>query len=109
MDYCHPCRRHLNGALVCAGCGTPAEAPAPFAASVHPDHHDPGPPPDDHVLLAEPARRRARGRRGHRKRGRGALLAVGGVVLAAGALSLAELATETEHRDSASEYVTNAS
>lgn len=23
MDYCHPCRRHLNGALACPGCGTP--------------------------------------------------------------------------------------
>ncbi|WP_420865634.1 SCO2400 family protein, partial [Streptomyces prasinopilosus] len=27
MDYCHPCRRHLNGALACPGCGTPAETP----------------------------------------------------------------------------------
>ncbi|WP_441349432.1 SCO2400 family protein, partial [Streptomyces sp. 8L] len=25
MDYCDRCRRHLNGALACAGCGTPAE------------------------------------------------------------------------------------
>ncbi|WP_456340847.1 SCO2400 family protein [Streptomyces shenzhenensis] len=25
MDYCHPCRRHLNGALACPGCGTAAE------------------------------------------------------------------------------------
>ncbi|MFD8551488.1 hypothetical protein ACFV08_07785, partial [Streptomyces fradiae] len=25
MDYCHLCRRHLNGALACAGCGRPAE------------------------------------------------------------------------------------
>ncbi|WP_425473923.1 SCO2400 family protein [Streptomyces qinzhouensis] len=49
MDYCHQCRRHLNGALACAGCGTPAwqlrgpgpgpdpgtggrEEPAPLAA-----------------------------------------------------------------------------
>ncbi|MCS0601342.1 hypothetical protein NX794_08875 [Streptomyces sp. LP11] len=24
MDYCHPCRRHLNGALACPGCGAPA-------------------------------------------------------------------------------------
>ncbi|MES4833251.1 hypothetical protein ABVB25_39935, partial [Streptomyces anthocyanicus] len=30
MDYCHPCRRHLNGALACPGCGTPChELPAP--------------------------------------------------------------------------------
>ncbi|WP_435834830.1 SCO2400 family protein [Streptomyces antibioticus] len=27
MDYCHPCRRHLNGALACPGCGAPASRP----------------------------------------------------------------------------------
>ncbi|WP_436317604.1 SCO2400 family protein [Streptomyces griseoaurantiacus] len=37
MNYCTPCRRHLNGALACPGCGTPVgwlegEAPAPHAA-----------------------------------------------------------------------------
>ncbi|MCC9685871.1 SCO2400 family protein [Streptomyces sp. MNU103] len=26
MDFCHPCRRHLNGALACPGCGTPVES-----------------------------------------------------------------------------------
>ncbi|WP_425336451.1 SCO2400 family protein [Streptomyces afghaniensis] len=26
MDYCDPCRRHLNGALACPGCGTSADA-----------------------------------------------------------------------------------
>ncbi|MBP8538786.1 hypothetical protein, partial [Streptomyces sp. MK37H] len=25
MDYCSPCRRHLNGAVSCPGCGTPVE------------------------------------------------------------------------------------
>lgn len=25
MDYCHVCRRHLNGALACPGCGTPVD------------------------------------------------------------------------------------
>ena len=25
MDYCLPCRRHLNGALACPGCGAPVE------------------------------------------------------------------------------------
>ncbi|MFJ4813999.1 hypothetical protein [Streptomyces sp. NPDC088801] len=25
MDFCDPCRRHLNGALACPGCGTSAE------------------------------------------------------------------------------------
>lgn len=28
MDYCHPCGRHLNGALACPGCGAPVEPPA---------------------------------------------------------------------------------
>ncbi|WP_309052374.1 hypothetical protein [Streptomyces sp.] len=41
MDYCHPCRRHLNGALACAGCGTPAQelrqqAPHPYGAPAAP-------------------------------------------------------------------------
>ncbi|MET8858949.1 hypothetical protein [Streptomyces sp. NPDC004579] len=25
MDYCHVCRRHLNGAFACPGCGTPVD------------------------------------------------------------------------------------
>ncbi|MFF3202104.1 hypothetical protein [Streptomyces sp. NPDC002962] len=48
MDYCHPCRRHLNGALTCPGCGAPAQqlrayppatsGPEPYArdGSAHP-------------------------------------------------------------------------
>ncbi|MET8948633.1 hypothetical protein ABZX30_35215 [Streptomyces sp. NPDC004542] len=32
MDYCHPCRRHLNGALACPGCGSPA---GPIRAYAH--------------------------------------------------------------------------
>ncbi|MGC9535847.1 SCO2400 family protein [Streptomyces sp. UG1] len=32
MDYCSSCRRHLNGALVCPGCGAYAPDIAPFAA-----------------------------------------------------------------------------
>ncbi|WP_430727368.1 SCO2400 family protein, partial [Streptomyces beigongshangae] len=48
MDYCHPCRRHLNGALACPGCGTSAEACREYAASLSApanagarDGHDP--------------------------------------------------------------------
>ncbi|AQW50542.1 hypothetical protein SHXM_04005 [Streptomyces hygroscopicus] len=34
MDYCSPCRRHLNGAVSCPGCGTPAgDLGLPSAAS----------------------------------------------------------------------------
>ncbi|MGW1804731.1 SCO2400 family protein [Streptomyces sp. NPDC002078] len=35
MDYCSTCRRHLNGALVCPGCGAYAPDIAPPAAKGH--------------------------------------------------------------------------
>ncbi|MFK8912779.1 hypothetical protein, partial [Streptomyces sp. YS-3] len=100
MDYCHACRRHLNGALACAGCGTPAEelrqhqaidlgvyeAAAPGAA----------PAPTGHRRARrEPPRAAARPRRRARKRrGRLVLFGSAGVVLAAGALGLARIALE---------------
>lgn len=31
MDYCDRCRRYLNGALACPGCGTPTAGPVPGA------------------------------------------------------------------------------
>ncbi|MGW4435886.1 SCO2400 family protein [Streptomyces sp. NPDC004596] len=37
MDYCSSCRRHLNGALVCPGCGAYAPDIAPPAAVSTPD------------------------------------------------------------------------
>ncbi|MFD9801221.1 hypothetical protein ACFWW7_20725, partial [Streptomyces sp. NPDC059071] len=47
MDYCHQCRRHLNGALACAGCGTPAEELRYFAppTSFRPPAAAPAPAP----------------------------------------------------------------
>ncbi|MGW6245809.1 SCO2400 family protein [Streptomyces roseolus] len=53
MDYCHACRRHLNGALACAGCGTPVERlrydtpqapphPAPHEGAEAPDPYGAG-------------------------------------------------------------------
>src|SRR5690242_18088645 len=33
MNYCSTCRRRLNGALNCPGCGRPAEELAPEAAA----------------------------------------------------------------------------
>ncbi|MFF8245142.1 hypothetical protein ACJBCE_10335 [Streptomyces sp. NBUL23] len=129
MDYCHPCRRHLNGALACAGCGTPAEALGPFAVPA-PDVRDPsdgGAPPDGTAAPADPGtprraarrgagdprdlrtgrvrpdRRRARG--GHRRRGRTVLFGVLGLLLAAGALSLAESAREPGRDDTAADFV----
>ncbi|MFE6359551.1 hypothetical protein ACFVP3_06025 [Streptomyces sp. NPDC057806] len=50
MDYCHPCRRHLNGALACPGCGAPArQLPA------YPGEEDPRPAAYDPYQEAEHA------------------------------------------------------
>src|SRR3954454_15266970 len=34
MDYCNPCRRHLNGALACPGCGSAIEELRSYAPRV---------------------------------------------------------------------------
>lgn len=110
MDYCHHCRRHLNGALACAGCGTPAEElrlhdPVPHEAEVvlatreHRREPDPGPRRQRGSRKRKVSRRERREMRAaagaHRRKGRVVLLAVTGLVLAVGALSLAELALES--------------
>ncbi|MEW1545508.1 SCO2400 family protein [Streptomyces tsukubensis] len=146
MDYCHQCRRHLNGALACAGCGTPAwqlrgPAPGPDTGagerSVPPGQPGGNRPPegardpgaeilelgevswdaqgpggtDSPARAAAPGGRsrrgrtrtgrgaaanpRAAGRRARRRRGRNVFVGVAGLVLAGGALSLAELALES--------------
>ncbi|OKJ12733.1 hypothetical protein AMK20_10235 [Streptomyces sp. TSRI0261] len=136
MDYCHPCRRHLNGALACAGCGTPAEAlgpcavpapggPAPGALDVPDGTAAPsgagdarrGTRRDARLDARRDARRgaggrpdarpgsRRRARGGHRRRGRTVLLGALGLLLAAGALSLAELAMEPGRDDTAADFV----
>ncbi|MFH8615620.1 hypothetical protein ACH4E8_11195 [Streptomyces sp. NPDC017979] len=143
MDYCHQCRRHLNGALACAGCGTPAQelrqqsadpqgegrvielddvAIAGSGRSVGEDAGKADYMADDKVVgrvdgegddgrdggegraarRAElrrgarkgTARPRGAGRRARKKRGRNVLVGTLGLALAAGALSLAELASE---------------
>ncbi|MFD9791287.1 hypothetical protein ACFWXK_10075 [Streptomyces sp. NPDC059070] len=102
MDYCHVCRRHLNGALACAGCGTPAEelrqpeiidlgvyeAAAPGADTAPTGHR--------RAARREPPRPR---RRARRRRGRLVLFGSAGVVLAAGALGIAKLAVEPPRDD----------
>ncbi|MEU9194110.1 SCO2400 family protein [Streptomyces hundungensis] len=101
MDYCHSCRRHLNGALACAGCGTPVEALAPA--------------PDDELLVyagaptgvaevpAPPGHRRARkGRRARRKRGKVILFGSAGLVLVVGAVGMVQMAMEPPVEDRAS-------
>ncbi|MFE7935239.1 hypothetical protein ACFU6S_42255, partial [Streptomyces sp. NPDC057456] len=56
MDYCHPCRRHLNGALACPGCGAPAPqlrayppgTPGPESYAQDTSAHRVPGDPDDH-------------------------------------------------------------
>ncbi|WP_432071582.1 SCO2400 family protein [Streptomyces wuyuanensis] len=109
MDYCHQCRRHLNGALACAGCGTPAEELRhfrPATAAAESDvvvelggaYGDEGRAPAGRRRAGTQGRRarKAAGtRRARRKRGRKVLIGALGLALAAGVLSLAELARES--------------
>ncbi|WP_217165231.1 hypothetical protein [Streptomyces sp. AC512_CC834] len=106
MDYCNPCRRHLNGALACPGCGTPAEEPhasdARLTASeeASPRLADEADGSDETPDDAEPGARSSRRDRkaaAHRRRRRRTLLIAAGFVLAAGGLSLAELGTDAPH------------
>ncbi|MGW2521040.1 SCO2400 family protein [Streptomyces sp. NPDC001617] len=80
MDFCHPCRRHLNGALACPGCGTPveelrahaeeADVPPPSDIALEPYRTDGSGTPDGHehghddagAPQGRAARRRAQGR-----------------------------------------------
>ncbi|WP_413115258.1 hypothetical protein ACK1X7_16555 [Streptomyces sp. CY1] len=122
MDYCSPCRRHLNGAVSCPGCGTPAgELGLPSAASDTEREggaDTPGPRAerraDRRAAQASPAsgatrasRRKPKprligsgARRARRGRGRRVTImaAVLGPVLAA--VFVAELATEGHWRES---------
>ncbi|QGV80775.1 SCO2400 family protein [Streptomyces ficellus] len=124
MDYCHQCQRHLNGALACAGCGTPVEDlrhdDPQMTAAEHvyeldrDERHPPAAPrrargeaPGRGARRARPAARRSRpvGRRARKRRGRTLLVGLGALILAAGLLSLAELAMEHPGEDGAATAV----
>ncbi|MEV7523328.1 hypothetical protein [Streptomyces sp. NPDC091371] len=118
MNYCPACRRHLNGALACAGCGTPAEY-----LTTAPDAGMPGPavPPapelptaladvyaDSLVTLSAPNERRAGARRrAERRRRSRTTLTVGlGVLLASAAsLVVVNMVADGERSDRASTVV----
>lgn len=94
MDYCYTCRRHLNGAFSCPGCGTPADAlrPPQVAETAQlPAVTDAGDLP-----LRGPGggRAAARGRQRRRARSRQQRVAVYGVgaVAVAGALTMFSMA-----------------
>ncbi|MCG0287692.1 hypothetical protein [Streptomyces sp. PSAA01] len=122
MDYCSPCRRHLNGAVSCPGCGTPAGdlgLPAAASDTAHEGGADTPAPRAERradrraaqASLAAGATRASRrkpkprligsrARRARRGRGRRVTImaAVLGPVLAA--MFVAELATEGHWRES---------
>ncbi|MFG2875845.1 hypothetical protein ACGFYU_12710 [Streptomyces sp. NPDC048337] len=119
MNYCPACQRHLNGALACAGCGTPAEylvavapgGPAVPAAPVA----EPEPPTaladvfaDSLVVLSAPNERRtgARRRATHRRRRRTVLtIALGMLIATGGSLLVARMATDGDRSDRAATVV----
>jgi hypothetical protein len=94
MDYCYACRRHLNGAYSCPGCGTPADQlklpQVGETAQMPPitDDDAPGPP------LPGGGRAAARGRQRRQARGKQQRAAVYGVGLVAvvGALAMLSMA-----------------
>lgn len=120
MDYCHVCRRHLNGALACPGCGTPVdelgadseEADARPESGADADAYygedtdgrssravrrrgGAGGPDGPPVRGAQTGTsRRDRKAAAHRRRRRRTLFVAVGFVLAAAGLSLAELGVD---------------
>ncbi|MFJ3176150.1 hypothetical protein ACIPJK_36015 [Streptomyces roseus] len=122
MDYCHACRRHLNGALACAGCGTPIEYLPPAAPGVSAVPADPygsartgaqdplaDPFADSLVVLSgadRGGRAGSRRRATHRRRRRTLLtLGVGLALAVGGTVVLARIVTEGQKTDRAAEVV----
>ncbi|MFK0045663.1 hypothetical protein ACIQU4_16325 [Streptomyces sp. NPDC090741] len=120
MDYCHACRRHLNGALACAGCGTPVEylppaAPGVSAVPAAPYGSVPseaGAPPadpfaDSLVVLSgadRGGRAGSRRRATHRRRRRTMLtLGLGLALAVGGTVALARIVTEGQKTDRAAQ------
>lgn len=114
MNYCPACRRHLNGALACAGCGTPAEYLMPAAT---PGPAVPPPPQpalaevfaDSLVVLSGPHEGRAGTRRRavtQRRRRRTAMSVGLGLLLATGgSMAVARIVTDDKGVDRAAEVV----
>ncbi|MEV6167922.1 hypothetical protein AB0L99_06810 [Streptomyces sp. NPDC051954] len=119
MDYCSTCRRHLNGALVCPGCGAYAPDIAPVAMATwfddrRHDEADAGSGADDgkdiqgprHSSVAAPAAHGGRAARRRqlarlRKHQRRAMVATA-IALVGGGLSFATMNRGTTDRAQAS-------
>lgn len=119
MDYCSSCRRHLNGALVCPGCGAyaPDIAPvtshgrvAPAATAMWPEAEEP-PGTDAYgdaesgaeaaIPLSEGRAARRRQRARWKKNQRKAVVATA-VALVGGGMTLASMDRGAGHRAEAS-------
>ncbi|MFG3656619.1 hypothetical protein [Streptomyces sp. NPDC047706] len=96
MDYCSSCRRHLNGALACPGCGAyaPDIAPAPRAQAEPEPVCVPPVPQDGPEAVAVPAREGRAARRRQRirwRRSQRRALVATAVALVGGGLTLTSL------------------
>ncbi|MFF4800043.1 hypothetical protein ACFY1U_16800 [Streptomyces sp. NPDC001351] len=120
MDYCSSCRRHLNGALVCPGCGAYAPdiapvtshgraVPAPAATAMWPEAEEP-PGTDAYgdaetgteaaIPLSEGRAARRRQRARWKKNQRKAVVATA-VALVGGGLTVASMDHGSGHRSEA--------
>ncbi|MFJ4275071.1 hypothetical protein ACIP29_31490 [Streptomyces coelicoflavus] len=113
MDYCSSCRRHLNGALVCPGCGAYAPDIAPHvtvgdrdAATVPAPAPGPAPVPTDtpaaDVAELPPARQQGRAARRRQltrwKKNKRRAVVASAVALVGGGLSLATMDRQSGDR-----------
>ncbi|MEU3723076.1 hypothetical protein [Streptomyces sp. NPDC031705] len=114
MNYCPACQRHLNGALACAGCGTPAQYLAAAGPAAATPAHEPQPAlaevfADSLVVLSGPHEGRAGSRKraaSRRRRGRGVLaLGLGLVLATGGSIAVARIVTDDEGADRADKVV----
>lgn len=108
MDYCYACRRHLNGAYSCPGCGTPADrlAMPSTAEGAHlapvPGEEEYGPSPGGGRAARRAEDRRRSSRRARRGRHRAAVYGIGTVAVA-GALAMFSVAALSGHSDGGSD------
>lgn len=96
MDYCYACRRHLNGAYSCPGCGTPADRLVAPGAAETAVLLSAGEAAEEQPPTGGRAARRQRGRqeraqRSRRGRQRAAVYGVGAVAVT-GALAMFSMA-----------------
>jgi len=114
MDYCSSCRRHLNGALVCPGCGAYAPDIAPVThqgggfdafAAKRPSRPEPQPfepleetPAAEAVLPSGDGRAARRRQRARWKKSRRKAVLATTVALVGGGLALSTLDQGSDHR-----------